>query len=73
MRLLTQDAASVSPDAQGRIIIPQALLDHAGISKDAVVVGCDDYVEIWAAELRVTCIEEEDPEAVRATLESFGL
>ena len=73
MRLLTQDAASVSPDAQGRIIIPQALLDHAGISKDAVVVGCDDYVEIWAAELRVTCIEEEDPGAVRATLESFGL
>ncbi len=34
-------------DAQGRILIPQFLLEHSGINKDAVIVGEIDYFTLW--------------------------
>ncbi len=38
------------PDSQGRILIPQNLIDHAHISKDVIVSGIQNRVEIWDAE-----------------------
>ena len=35
-------------DAQGRILIPTFLLEHAGITKDVVIVGEIDYFTIWS-------------------------
>lgn len=35
-------------DKQGRILIPKALRDHAGIDKDLILVGLIDHFEIWA-------------------------
>ncbi len=35
-------------DAQGRILIPTFLLEHAGITKDVIVVGEIDYFTIWS-------------------------
>ena len=35
-------------DAAGRVTLNQALLDHAGIDKEVVVVGVLDYLEVWA-------------------------
>jgi len=37
-------------DRQGRINLPQTLIGYAGIDKDVVFVGCNDYVELWSAE-----------------------
>ncbi len=37
-------------DGQGRIQIPQSLREYGGISKDVVVVGVADRVEIWEVE-----------------------
>jgi MraZ protein len=37
-------------DAQGRILIPDFLLEHSGITKDIVVVGEIDYFSLWAPE-----------------------
>ena len=48
LRALHRDAAQVSPDAQGRIVIPASLVEYAAISKTAVVVGCGKYAEIWS-------------------------
>lgn len=73
LRFLNRNAAQVSPDAQGRILIPQALIEHAQILKNAVVVGCGDYAEIWAEELYHTSVEAEDQEAIRNALEECGL
>lgn len=73
MRFLTRNAAYVSPDAQGRIVLPAALMEHAGITKNAVVVGCGDYAEIWSDAFYVSSVEEEDPEAIRNALEACGL
>jgi MraZ protein len=40
-------AAGVDPDRQGRINVPAPLLEHAGLSRDVVVAGVYDHLEIW--------------------------
>lgn len=47
MRAYLMDAAWVSVDAQGRITIPPALLGRAGLSKEAVLFGRLNCIEIW--------------------------
>ena len=37
-------------DKQGRVMIPAPLLELAGISKDVVVVGMRNHIEIWDRE-----------------------
>ena len=73
LRFLNRNAAQVSPDSQGRILLPVGLVEHAQITKGAVVVGCGDYSEIWSEELYAKQIEEEDQEAIRIALEECGL
>lgn len=73
LRALHRNAAQVSPDSQGRIVLPAALIQHAQIVKGAVVVGCGSYGEIWAEEIYDRTMEEEDLEDVKNVLESFGL
>ena len=45
--VIISPATEVSPNAQGRISIPQTLREWAGLEKEAVVVGMDTRVEIW--------------------------
>jgi MraZ protein len=35
-------------DPQGRIKIPQELIEHAGLERDIVLIGVSDRIEIWA-------------------------
>ena len=37
-------------DAAGRIMLPQALLEHAGLKKDVVLIGNQDTIEVWDRE-----------------------
>ncbi len=37
-------------DKAGRILIPQFLLDIAGITKDVVIIGIYDKLEVWSKE-----------------------
>ena len=73
LRTLHRNAAQVAPDAQGRIILPVSLIEHAKIVKGAVVVGCGTYAEIWAEEEYERTLEAEDLDSIKFTLESFGL
>lgn len=41
------NAVEVSPDSQGRILIPTRLQEAAGLSGEALLVGAIDRVEIW--------------------------
>jgi MraZ protein len=34
-------------DAQGRVLLPQQLVEHAGLGRDVVVAGVHDHIEIW--------------------------
>lgn len=48
---LTASAHHVTPDKQGRILIPERLLDGAELEGEALVVGALDKIEIWNPEL----------------------
>lgn len=73
LRYLYRTAADVTPDAQGRILLPQQLVGHAGINKNAVVIGCGDYGEIWSEENYNAKIENENADGIREALELLGL
>jgi MraZ protein len=46
-RFFFSGATEVEPDKQGRVMIPAALIEHAGLGKDVVVAGVHDHLEIW--------------------------
>jgi MraZ protein len=48
-RLFYSRAERVELDAQGRVRIPERLVDFAGLSRDIVLVGVHDHAEIWDA------------------------
>ena len=50
LRVLYGNAVELTPDKQGRILLPQYLKDHAGITKDIVIIGARSYAEIWDKE-----------------------
>jgi len=58
-------------DKQGRILIPPTLRDHAGLSKDCIVLGQCDYVEIWAVD-RYRAHLEASVDDFKAGLEELG-
>ena len=41
--------------------------------KNAVIIGCGDYAEIWSEEEYSRTVNEENFADIRAALESFGL
>jgi MraZ protein len=47
---ITARAVEVVPDKQGRILIPQRLLESAGLRDSALLVGVIDRVELWDPE-----------------------
>ncbi len=47
-RFVLAPAQDVDVDRQGRITLPEALRDYAGISKEVVIVGLVRRLEIWS-------------------------
>ncbi len=47
-RMMFASATSLQLDVEGRILIPQILLEYAQIKKDAVIMGLGNLIEIWA-------------------------
>jgi MraZ protein len=46
-RFFFAGAAELEADKQGRVLIPQNLREYASLSKDAIITGGADHVEIW--------------------------
>lgn len=46
-RMLAAGASDETPDKQGRVTIPTQLRTYAGLTKDCVVVGAINRVEVW--------------------------
>lgn len=49
-RVLFSGASDEIPDRQGRITVPPALREYAGLDRDVVVVGKNTTAEIWDAQ-----------------------
>ena len=50
-RKLVSEAQEVQLDSNGRMLLPQALLDKVGIKQDALFVGLEQTIEIWAPDM----------------------
>ncbi|MPZ93656.1 MAG: division/cell wall cluster transcriptional repressor MraZ [Propionibacteriales bacterium] len=60
MRMLFAGASDETPDRQGRITIPPMLREYATLSRDCVVIGAMNRVEIWDAEAWQTYSGEQE-------------
>lgn len=48
------------PDKQGRFLIPPKLREYAGITRDVVLVGLSDRLEVWSLDKWIEYCDEED-------------
>jgi MraZ protein len=62
-RLLANDAVEVQPDKLGRIQLPEYLLAAAGLTKQVVITGSVEYIEIWDMDRYHSFRENLDPQA----------
>jgi MraZ protein len=46
-RVLFASASLETPDKQGRITVPVALRDYAGLTRECVVIGANTRIEVW--------------------------
>ena len=71
-RLFFARARRVEVDSQGRVRIPQELVDLARLKKEVVLLGVQDHVEIWAAERWQTYLTEKQPHYDEIAEGAFG-
>lgn len=73
-RFYNSNAAALSPDSQGRVILTPELVEFAGLRGDgAVIVGCGDYDEIWSEANYRASQEEIDMDDLLSVIEAQGL
>lgn len=73
-RFFYSAATEVEVDKQGRINLPQTLIDFAKIDKSCRVIGVSDRIEIWSSERWEEFAEEveEDFEDIAEDMMDFG-
>lgn len=50
LRIFLSGATTCEYDKQGRINIPKPLVDYANLTKDCIIIGVDEKLEIWSKE-----------------------
>ena len=66
-------AQKCTPDSNGRIILDEKLMRHAGISKNVVFVGAGKQIKIWAEETWNERESKRDPASIRDLMRKYGL
>jgi MraZ protein len=51
-------------DAQSRLVLPQKLMEYAGLKKDVLMVGNVDWIEVWNVDEYRAATESLDEEIV---------
>jgi MraZ protein len=73
-RFLFSSAFDVERDAQGRMVLPIAIREWAGLKTDAVFVGQWDRVEIWAPEKwAASQADVNTPQALASAIKNSAL
>ena len=50
-RKMCMEAMVITLDSQGRFIIPEQMLEYAGIDNQLVIIGAGDHFEIWGTKM----------------------
>ena len=69
-RYFLSSAFNKEIDAQGRINLDECLIKHAGITKECVIIGAGNVIEIWSLE-NWNKMEEERDEQFEAISEDI--
>lgn len=69
---ITANAVEVVPDRQGRILVPQRLLEGAALTDSALVVGVIDRIELWNPERFHAVASQAPADVERYTQQIFG-
>lgn len=72
-RHLFSSALEVSPDKQGRILIPQNLREYCQLEKDVVIVGVSQNCEIWSQNNWKALNESMDADDLAAIVDELGI
>jgi MraZ protein len=59
-RVFFASAFDQVPDKQGRITVPPALREYAGLTRDCVVIGASSRVEVWDSQAWETYLAESE-------------
>jgi len=70
---LFSKSVQATPDSNGRIVLPQQILDYASIERDVVIIGAGDHIQIWSAALWREAEKVRDIDKIRRKLASIGL
>jgi MraZ protein len=72
-RMVFAEAADLTLDAQGRILLPPELRRYAGLEREALIVGVDTAIEIWSPDRwqAVEALMDTDGAAIAQRLASL--
>ena len=71
LRLYYSQAERVELDGQGRIRLPERLVQFGNLKQDVVLLGVHDHVEIWDKELWERFLAAHGPEFDQLATEAF--
>jgi MraZ protein len=60
IRMMLQNATEDVLDSQSRILVPQLLLEKAGIDKEVMILGALKKIELWNPEVYTEYINSSD-------------
>jgi MraZ protein len=69
---VTANAVEVTPDRQGRILVPQRLQEAVGLRGPVLVVGAIDRMELWSPERFQDSVTTRARDFDRYTHQVFG-
>lgn len=72
-RFFVASAFQPEPDSMGRILVPAALREHAGLTKDIVTIGLQGRAEIWDMARWKQYNEETTSECIASAMEELGI
>ena len=75
LRIFYSRAVDSTLDKQGRILLPASLREIAGLERDTIVTGCENFFEIWDTNKwrqKNACILE-DKERLQEAMASLGI
>ena len=73
VRAFVSKANTVEVDKQGRILVPPALREHAGLDKDVVLAGVIDKIEVWDKDRWEKVSSADDIDDIAERLADLGL
>ena len=72
VRMIIADAVEVSPDKQGRILVPAGLQAGAGLAGTVLLSGNIDRVELWNPAIYRNAVQEKADDLAQFAHKLFG-